>query len=153
MLAVRTVTMAAGMRHPLLMGALRALDQPLPAGLRAARFHRRERPGVSRRQSVPVLRQEIRLERFAQASVAGGGENRVMAEELLHLDQIHSHPDPPVRVRQVQSSEILCAPAVLVSTNSTGRNWLITSTLVCRCEDKFTVVKDPAPASASGRTS
>ena len=62
MLAVRAVAMATGMRHSLLMPTGRALNVHLEAALRTAMFHRRQRLSVSRRQPVPILRQNICLE-------------------------------------------------------------------------------------------
>ncbi len=70
MWAVRAGAMAAGMRHPLLMFTCRALNLHLDAALRAAISHRRQRLTVSRRQTVPVLRQKIRLEGLNDRSQA-----------------------------------------------------------------------------------
>mgnify|MGYP000858095301 CR=1 FL=1 len=47
-----------------------------------------------------------------QVSVAGGGENRVMAEELLHLDQIDAGLDQvgSVAVAQAVGSDLFFSP-------------------------------------------
>ena len=62
MLAVWAVAMAAGVGHQFLMFASRAFDLHLGAGLCAALFDGRECAIVVRRESMPELRQEIRLE-------------------------------------------------------------------------------------------
>jgi hypothetical protein len=61
-LTVRTVPMAAGVRHQYLMVTFGAPDLYLEAGLGAALFHGRECSVVVSRESAPVLRQEVCLE-------------------------------------------------------------------------------------------
>lgn len=70
-LAVRAVTMAAGVRHQRLVRTFAALELHLEAGLGAAPLHGRERPVVIRGKPVAVLRQKVRLERFDDRSQAG----------------------------------------------------------------------------------
>ena len=69
-LTVRAVAMAAGMRHQLLMFALRAFDLHHGAGVRAALLQGGQCAVVRRGESVPVLRYEIRLEGFDDFSQA-----------------------------------------------------------------------------------
>jgi len=69
-LTVRAVAMAAGVGHQFLMRASGAFDLHHGAGLRAALFDGRERSIVVRRESVPVLRQEVGLEGVDDASQA-----------------------------------------------------------------------------------
>ena len=61
-LAMRAVAVAAGMRYQRLMFAFGAFDLHLQTRLRAAMRHRRQGAQVVKRQFVPVLRQEVRLE-------------------------------------------------------------------------------------------
>ncbi len=61
-LTVRAVAMAAGVRNQDLMLASRTLDLHLGADLATAVFHGRERPIVIRRESAPVLREEVCFE-------------------------------------------------------------------------------------------
>ena len=70
MLAVRAVAVAAGMWHQFLMLTCRAFDLHHGAGLRAAMFHGRECAVVIRRELIPVLRQEVRLEGVNDGSQA-----------------------------------------------------------------------------------
>ena len=56
------MAMAAGVWHQFLLLASGAFDLHHGARLRAALFHRRQCSIVRRGESVPVLRQEIRLE-------------------------------------------------------------------------------------------
>ena len=61
-LAVRTVAMAAGMRHEKLAVALGALRQHVGTGCRAAVLHGGERLEMGRQQRILVLVQELGLE-------------------------------------------------------------------------------------------
>jgi hypothetical protein len=69
-LTVRAVAMTAGVRDQLPMRTFRALDLHLGAGLCAALFYGRECPSVLRPESVPILRQEVRLEGVDEGSQA-----------------------------------------------------------------------------------